>query len=236
MQLPISISPNPLFTSTIEIRFSSSLNKTDLFKIMSKNFSSELPLFEEGKIPQELKDKEESFKYAPDYLLKNDDFSLAFSTKSISFEHISEYKLWPNYFQFIKQCLTKIFNLDIIEKIERCGVRYGSILEEKFNTADILIDLPNLKINNLQSNFIGFQAEYTTSKNKLYLQISPNVKLVKSNITRKGLYIDIDASFNGSLTPSEEVFKIIDNLHKEQKELFFGLLKKDFIETLNPKY
>ena len=35
MQLPISISPNPLFISTIEIRFSTNINRLELLQKMS---------------------------------------------------------------------------------------------------------------------------------------------------------------------------------------------------------
>ena len=43
MQLPKSISPNPLFTSTIEIRFSTSLNRMELLQKMSSVFSNNFP-------------------------------------------------------------------------------------------------------------------------------------------------------------------------------------------------
>ena len=62
MQLPKSISPNPLFTSTIEIRFSTSLNRMELLQKMSSVFSNNFPILEEGRIPQELKEQEEQFK------------------------------------------------------------------------------------------------------------------------------------------------------------------------------
>lgn len=236
MKVPTSISPNPLFTSTIEIRFLSNLTQQELFQKMTNVFLKELPNLELGKIPKELKEKQEQFKFAADYTLKNDDYAMSFSTNSISFEHISEYKYWPTYFGFIKGCLDKIFELKFIEKIERCGVRYGSILEGLHNPKDILKDLPKLEINNLSSNFTGFQSVFKTDISTLFLQISANAKLNKGNILRTGLYIDIDSSYSKTIQPNNEVYAILDKLHKDQKELFFGLLKEDFIQTLNPKY
>lgn len=236
MKVPISISPNPLFTSTIEIRFTTTSNKQELFQKMTSAFLQDLPNLEVGKIPQELKANQEQFKFAADYTLKNDDYSLSFSTNSISFEHISEYKYWPTYFAFIKNCLDKVFELKFIEKIERCGVRYGSILDGLHNPKDVLIDLPKLEINNLSSNFAGFQSIFKTENSTLYLQISANAKLNKGNVLRTGLYIDIDSSYSKTIQPNNEIYSILDKLHKDQKELFFGLLKEDFIQTLNPKY
>lgn len=236
MRVPKSISPNPLFTSTIEIRFVTKLNRLELLQKMSSVFTNKFPTLEEGKIPQELKEQEEHFKYSPDYIYKNEDFALAFGTKSISFEHVSEYKFWPTYFEFIKNCLDKILELNFIDKIERCGVRYGSILDGMHKPHEILISVPELMINNLSSDFAGFQSVFKTEISTLFLQISTNAKLEKSGITRSGLYIDIDSSYTKEIIPNREIFDIIDKLHSDQKQLFFGLLNENFIKTLNPQY
>lgn len=236
MQVPISISPNPLFTSTVEIRFKTVINRFDLLQKMNSIFRDEFPIIEEGKIPHDLKEQEEQFRYAADFIMKNNDFSISFGTRSISFENVSEYKYWDNYFSFIKDSLKKVFDLKFIEGIERCGVRYGSMLDGHKTPDNILIDLPKLQINELNSKFCGFQSIYNTDNSKLYLQISTNLKLVKDGVTKTGLYIDIDASNASPLKPNEDVFITIDNLHKDQKQLFFGLLKKEYLETLNPKY
>lgn len=236
MKVPSSISPNPLFTSTVEIRFTSSINRFDLLNKMNSVFGDKFPMIEEGKIPYELKEQEEQFRYAADFVLKNEDFSISFSTKSISFENVSDYKYWDKYFSFIQDSLKQVFELNFIERIERCGVRYGSMLDGNKEPESILIDLPKLEVNQLKSKFSGFQSIFKTDNGQLYLQISTNLKLVRDNVIKTGLYIDIDASNSNQFQPNNEVFSIIDKLHTDQKELFFGLLKKEYLETLNPKY
>ncbi|WP_333878366.1 TIGR04255 family protein [Flavobacterium sp.] len=237
MRLPKSISPNPLFITTIEIRFLSSLTKAELLQKMVLAFSDEFTNLEQSKIPEELKQQEKKFKYAADYMLSNDDYILSFATNSISFEHSSEYKYWETYSTFIKKSLEKIFKLGFIEKIERCGVRYGSILDGLTDPSIALIDLPKLEINGLQSEFGGFQSVFKTDTSNLFLQITPNAKISKQHEERRGLYIDIDSSYSKELEPNQEVFDIIDKLHKDQKELFFGLLKEEFVvKNLNPQY
>ena len=77
---------------------------------------------------------------------------------------------------------------------------------------------------------------YKTEYSTLYLQISANAKLIKNGVVRTGLYIDIDSSTNKRLMPNKEIYTTLDILHRDQKELFFSLLKDDFVETLNPKY
>ena len=236
MQLPKSISPNPLFISTIEIRFSSNITKSELLQKMILTFADEFSDLEQSKIPEDLKQQENQFKYSADYILSNNDYHLSFATNSISFEHNSEYKYWDTYFDFIKKSLDKIFNLKFIDKIERCGVRYGSMLDGLVDPAIALIDIPKLEINGMQSEFGGFKSTFSTQMSNLYLQITPNSKIVKQGEERRGLYIDIDSSLSKELEPNQEIFSIIDTLHKDQKQLFFGLLKEEYIKTLNPQY
>jgi uncharacterized protein (TIGR04255 family) len=236
MNLPKSISPNPLFVTTIEIRFSTSINRFELFNKMHEKFSTTLPIIEEGKIPHDLKNQNENYKFSPDFIFKNEDFSLSFSTKSIYFENISEYKLWEVYFGFVKSCLSEIFEMKFISEIERCGVRYGSLLNGITNPANVLKSVPVIDIEGVNSVLDNFKAFFNTESGMLYLQMSPNAKIQKEEIVKTGLYIDIDASLTNLIKPNDEVFSIIDSLHLEQKKLFFGLLKEEFIQTLNPKY
>ncbi|MBF6641801.1 TIGR04255 family protein [Flavobacterium sp. J49] len=236
MQLPTSISPNPLFITTIEIRFSTNITKEEMLQKMVLTFSDKFPKLDKGNIPDELKKQEEQFRFAADYILSNDEYLISFTTNSISFEHNSEYKYWRNYFPFIKDSLEKIFKLGFINKIERCGVRYGSMLDDITNPNNALAEIPTIQINGMQSIFAGFQSYFKTDNSTLLLQITPNTKILKHDDERRGLYIDIDASFVNDLNPNNDVYKIIDNLHTDLKKLFFGLLKREFIQTLNPTY
>lgn len=236
MSLPKSISPNPLFISTIELRFVTSLSRLELFQKMFSQFSVILPIVEEGNVPQDLKNQDENFRYLPDFTFKNDDFLLSFSTRSVSFENISEYKLWPTYFSFVKECLTEIFKMNFISTVERCGVRYGSVLNGVSSPELALKEVPKIEINGVSSILDAFRAVFRKQENILYLQISPNAKIQKNDIVKHGLYIDIDASFTRSIMANNDVFGIFEKLHYEQKELFFGILKDEFIQTLNPQY
>lgn len=235
MNLPKSISPNPLFVTTIEIRFSTSINRFELFNKMHEKFSQTLPIIEEGKIHHDIRIKNENLRYSPDFIFKNDDFSISFSTNSVFFENISEYKLWDVYFSFVKNCLSDIFEMQFISEIERCGVRYGSLLNG-VNPIQALKSIPSIEVGGNASILDNFKAFFKTESGMLYLQMSPNAKIQKNETQKIGLYIDIDASNSKVLKPDDTVFLIIKNLHLEQKKLFFGLLKEEFIQTLNPQY
>lgn len=237
MKIPNEISPNPLVTSTVEIRFSINIDSDKLFSIVYPAFAAELPSFDESKIPKELKIKEENFKYTPDYILKNDDFSLSFSGNAISFENVSDYKLWSNYFPFIENQLNKFFGLNIVDCISRIGVRYASIFDGKTNVEEVLNFTPKVPVDDYEQSFGLMRIDFKKDNYNFHVQLANNAKASKKNKSLSGVYVDVDSSYTDIIKPNSDVLRIIDELHKEGKILFFTkLLRPSFLETLNPKY
>jgi len=237
MTLPIEISPNPLIRSTVEIRFSAKIERTKLFSAVYPSFASTFPIFEENKIPKEIRNLRSELKFSPDYILKNDDFTLSFGANSISFENASEYKFWRVYFPFIKHQLEIFFSLNIIDRINRIGVRYASIFGDGKKIDDILQLSTALNIDGYNQTFVSMNNIYKKGNYNFRVQLADNAQLIKNNKPLSGAYIDIDGSYKGELQPDTNIFNLIDEIHTEGKNLFFlKLLKPSFLATLNPKY
>ena len=237
MNLPIEISPNPLVTSTVEIRFSIKIEESKLFSLIYPLFASELPSFEENAIPKQLKENNEQLRFTPDYILKNEDFSLSFSNKAMSFENVSEYKLWKTYFEFIKIQLEKFFSLNIVENITRIGVRYASVFDGITGLDDVLKFVPKIPVDGYTQLFNLMRLDLKLKNYNFHLQMANNAKAIKKDKSLSGPYVDIDASLTDDIKPNSDIFRIIDDLHLEGKSLFFNkLIKPSFLQTLNPKY
>ncbi len=235
MTLPIKISPNPLISSLVEIRFHSELTDADMLSSVLPIFSKDFkPSF--GKIPKELREKQpEQFKYAPDFILSNDIYSISFGKYVITFENFGEYTFWGNYFAFIKEQLAKFLSLNIVTKIERIGVRYVSILENVNNAYDVLNYFPSLSVPGYTEILNIHRATFIRQNCTLLLQILNNSKVTKNNIPKTGCIIDIDAITTSNIT-NDNVYSIIDKLHSEEKEFFFTLLNAEYLQQLNPQY
>ena len=237
MALPKEISPNPLVTSTVEVRFNSGKETSQLLPLVYSKFLKSLPNLTESNIPKEIRANNSELAYAPAYTLSNDNYSLSFSNKIIAFENVSDYKFWNNYFPFITTHLKEFFELGIITNIERIGVRYASILDKVESIDKVLVDVPKFTLNsNYKQNFSYYRSDLIKDGCNLHLQIANNARATKNNKFLSGVYIDIDASFTGQLQIGNDIIGIIDKLHTQEKELFFSLLKQDFINTLNPKF
>jgi uncharacterized protein (TIGR04255 family) len=236
MTLPKEISPNPLVTSTVEVRFISEIEKPKLLPLVYKKFQNDLPNLNENNIPIQIKALDPQFKYSPDFILSNNDFSLAFGLNVISFENVADYKLWDNYYPFIITCLKGFFELGIIKHVERIGVRYASVFDHVEKIADVITSIPTIAVNEYEQKFGLYRCDLVKDDVNLHLQIADNVKVTKNNKFLSGSYIDIDAFFEKKIDPDGNVFTIIDKLHKQQKEVFFSLIKKAFLDTLTVKY
>ncbi|MFL9845069.1 TIGR04255 family protein [Flavobacterium rhizosphaerae] len=241
MKLPKKIYPDPIVSSTIEIRFKSLMEKKNILPSFLSNFYTELNSFEQSNIPPELKQADDILKYYPDYTLKNDKYSLSFSDVAFAFENVSEYTLWENYSSFIFEKLKKIFELNLIDKIDRIGLRFASLINQTGDLNRILINTPNISVADFDNlEFKSYSCVVSKDLFNLHLKINSNQELLAKAKERKGLLIDIDASFENKHNEDFSYHKtceIISDLHSVEKKLFFSLLKEKFIEEeLQPTY
>lgn len=234
--LPKELTPNPLLISAVEIRFSSKIDENSLLTKILSSFSIELPKFSTGKIPKEIKIKEEQFKYAADYILSNDTYSLSFSNNVMLFEIVGEYPFWNNYYEFIKKQINIFFALDIIDKIERIGVRYASLLDSNENLSVVIKHNSLLSLDGYDENIVLFRVDLKKNNYNFHIQIIKNAKADSQKISKIGLFVDIDASYTSTILPNDDILRIINELHQEEKSIFFSMLKPDFLTSLNPKY
>lgn len=236
-QLPKSILPNPLLSSTVEIRFVSDLSSEEVYDLLSSVFEKDFPEITKRGLAEEKQNRPE-LKYSAEYIMKGKDYQVFFDNNVIAFENIGGYHLWENYFPIVKSNLALLSEKKIIKQIERVGLRYVSFFENIENLKNILNVNLNISFENYQSYSEHFQTLLSFKERSILLQIAKNVKLSEEDIVKKGTLIDIDVSQNVNLptTVENDLFAIIEKLHYEEKKLFFSLLKKEFLKKLTIHY
>lgn len=232
---PRKITPSPLVSSTIEIRFKTEKESNSIFKSFFVILSDKLTSIENTPLPKEVRLKNPEFKYYPEHIFSNDDYSLSFNENFIGFENISEYQLWDNYSNNFQQVLKSILSTNVIDEIERIGVRYQSQFDHE-KIEDIIKVLPSMKIDEFDENFLSYVSIIETEGFEILLRLKRDItKSILDNSEEKGHLIDIDVSIERNVDQSE-IFPNIQLAHNILKKTFFGLLKDDFIKTLNPEY
>lgn len=232
---PTKITPNPLVSSTIEIRFKTEVDPDSIFQLFYGKLLGILPKVEPTNFPKKMRNKNSEFKYYPDYIFSNDDYSVLFNENFISFENVTEYQLWKNYKANFENFLRLVLESNVINIVERIGIRYQS----KFNVedfAEILKETPSMKIDGMEENFVSYTTK--TSKENFDLLVQLRKDITEKTFNREeseGHLIDIDVFMSENIKLGS-IDSYVDLAHSLLKETFFGLLKDDFIKTLNPEY
>lgn len=231
---PLEIKPCPIVTATIELRFISELKDAETLSFFYKNFSSILPEIKGNplaNLPQ-IKMIDPNLKYLTDYVLANENYSMGIAKNVITFNIINEYPLWGNYFNFIKECLKKLANSEKIKKIERIGLRYINLFQNESKISNFLDSAISMPYKNHDYTIESEKLNVTLKKNetKIRIQIAENAQIKRFNTTLKGTLLDIDSYQSDNLphTITNSVIDIIDNLHTEEKNIFFLSLNEEY--------
>jgi uncharacterized protein (TIGR04255 family) len=234
MKLPKSISPCPIKEAVAEIRFDSNVPADAVFGIvyqaLKKDFSEAKPL-PILNLPAEIRVASTDLAFQPYYRLTNDASVVLVGPKVISVGMGADYPGWTVHSKCIKDTLNQFNQTGIVTKVLRVGLRFIS-----FFALDIYPNLM-LKITVEDTSIDGEETLFKTVLSnkgcKSLLQIRQGVALNKK-LSEKGSVIDIDSFTTapaGEFTSLLELF--LEDAHQAEKELFFRLLKPDFLKTLN---
>ncbi len=235
MQLPKRISPCPIIDAIVELRFESKISASVIFSRIYNEIDSEFPKVDTlpvMNIPENIRKSDPNLRYQPHYKLIGEKYIVQIGPEMISFSCSPEYAGWENFSKTIYNLIKSLHKEKIVDNVTRFGFRYVNF----FPMLDVFENIEfNMKLN--QKDFTPknslIRAEIESENYISTLQISNSA--VKNNV--KGSIIDIDVIpifdlknfFNDSIS-------IVEGAHNTEKELFFKLLKPEFLRTLNPEY
>jgi len=233
---PKKISPCPIKDAIFEIRFDSKvpddavlgifISKLNIPKIKVEN----LPIMQ---IPVQVRLGDKKFKYQPHYkIITEDDYTIQIGPNVINIYVPIPYPGWDNnFYPKIKETIKNIEEINIINKIERIGLRYIDFFE-----GDIYNNI-TLGIQQNGKNFISksltFRSEIENKNYLIILQIANNIILEKEK--ENGSIIDIDLIYTKDIN-FDNIDSIINKAHIISKERFFDLFKNEYLSKFNPEY
>ena len=235
MNLPITITPCPIKDALLEIRFSTKLNHNAVFGVIYNALRLDFPNKVESlpilQLPEALRAADPNFRYKPHYKISNDTIVVQIGPDVLSISSFPKYIGWEAFSKKIISIIDKVEKLNIIETVNRLGIRYINFFEtDIFNEINLKICIQEKNIN--YKNTV-IRTEIAHADFNSTLQIANNA----FSQAISGSIIDIDTFKETGLA---DFFKqketIISNGHTKEKELFFSLLKKEFLTSLNPEY
>ncbi|MGI8543327.1 MAG: TIGR04255 family protein [Aridibacter sp.] len=238
--LPKQISPCPINQAVVEVRFNSSLPSDAIFGVVfnklkdSYKETERLPILQ---IPEAVRNQDPNLLFQPHYKLLKDFYALQIGPKVISLAITDQnYTTWEKYYEEIKEVFGNIKEIGFISEVLRVGLRYINLfVDDIWENINISVKIINDEIN---SEEIFVRTLLNRDEYKVNLQTGNQLKLEENNqIVGRGSVIDIDTFIQGEkIEFFENMNSILQKSHSIEKEIFFGLLKNEFLESLSPEY
>jgi uncharacterized protein (TIGR04255 family) len=240
MEIPKKIDNCPIVDSVVELRFKSNIFPNAVFGLIFNSLQKDFPNVEKLPIlqlPEQLRDSDPNFKFKAHYrLVSKDGYSVQIGPDVIVIGAPTPYPGWSSFFDKINLVIDKIFETKVIEKVIRLGLRFINFFDEdifeKINL-DITINGESHKTKNTQ---LRTEVENKGFINTLNVANDATQKI--NNIKeRNGSIIDIDTfKFYDNANFKNIYQSEITKAHDIEKEMFFKLLKTQYLESFNPKY
>ncbi len=238
-QLPKRISPCPIVEAIVQIRFSSAVLPDAVFGIMyqefAKDFSGKVEKLPILQLPEPIRAVDPNLMYQPHYKLRNANLVLQVGPRVASLSNSKEYMGWDDFSRKLIEVFSRLQKLSIVKAVERLGIRYINLFKDDiYNNINLRILMDDQPLRTLRKTL---RAELEDSGFITTLQIANPAKIQLQTQAIEGSVIDIDVARQSFDTDFfQDMEDILQKGHNIEKKLFFTLLKKEFLNTLNPEY
>jgi len=246
---PKKLQSIPIVSAVIELKFQTNIPTEAVFGVLYTRLASEFPVVNKLpvlQLPLELREKDPNLIFLPYYELYNEQediirVSIGPKVLAVTFTKQSvDYPGWTSYLKAkVNHIFCQAFETNIITSIERLGMRYTDFFDENiFQNIDIEV-MQNK--DNLGSNE---KIQLTRLvKDDLFAHqiiISNNAEVIISGTKLEGSLIDIDTYIEEKqklVDFAKEYGSIVQEAHDANKNLFFTMIKDEYINgKFNPEF
>lgn len=241
---PNKISPDNIKSAIVEVRYVSKvpfdLVAGLLYKLfLEKNF--EYTVRPMPNVPLTLSGAPQSFniKVGNQNIYHNSKITIVVRPNSFAFTWNGAYQGWEEYLSEIEKALLLIDNGQVITSFARIGVRYISEYPNT-NLQDCVLFGFSFNQPDVKSKSYQFKSEFERGDYAVLLSLNHNQQQVIADehkiTTVIASTIDIDIIRKLETNSVVDLLNVLSEAHQIGKDLFFGILKPDFLKTLNPVY
>lgn len=236
VRIPKKLANSPINEAVFEIRYDGNFPGEalygvlfDVFKQFPNNDQAVLPIMQ---FPKQILDQDPNLRYQPFYRVSDGKFTFSIGPHSIVFSSLKPYAGWVAWSAFFGSIITIIQEKNIIKTVEQIGLRYINLFDsniiENIN-AGLILDG-----NQINTKHWFLCTTFTEGKIVITLNAG-NVVAITSNQS----VIDVDGMYTFKCNAGvffSSYQNILEETHKVDERVFFGLLKEDLINTFNPEY
>jgi uncharacterized protein (TIGR04255 family) len=237
-RLPARIAPCPIVEAALEIRFVTEEPWTTLpgllFTKIRERYSKQRDL-DLAKLPEEFRRQDPALTYLPLMQFQSGAFTLQFGPRVLSLvTKTNDYPGWQAIEEELGWVLGHAVDAGFIREAERLGARYIDFFAE--DIFQHLILRPVIGDAPFESKELSISTVLRQEALTARLKVTNSAIVKAGNVANRGSILDID-SWVGPLDFSiGNAIERFNELHLMAKRTFFGLLKPEFLATLNPSY
>ncbi|GGE53001.1 hypothetical protein GCM10011533_01780 [Streptosporangium jomthongense] len=249
-KLPSKLGKEPLVDVVFEMRFlPSTMASVVLPGMFMKQLGlkggekaiERLPLYD---MPAEVRRREHGMRYQPLLRIHWDNYVLIISDHSVGVACKIPYRGWSEFRQKIMDVVAVIKESEVAVSVERIALKYvdlipGSSVGEQLNRLNVSVEIGKHKLKNESFN-LRMEIPGDHALHVVAIGAPAGVRARDSSSERKGAIVDVDSlspvRFENWERLSESLPDMLDNLHAENKAMFFECLKSETIEYLEPSY
>ncbi|KAF3978123.1 MAG: TIGR04255 family protein [Methylococcales symbiont of Iophon sp. n. MRB-2018] len=237
IDLPKKIIPCPIKEAVFELRFESSVPEDAIFGIVFNQFKDEfnntatsLPILE---VPSQIRNQDPNLMFAPHYKMDSEFFTMQIGPKAISLVNTKEYKGWECFQERISKTFKKLQKIGIITKINRLALRYINVFPHKniFDSSSVQVVLENSP---LDSSNINLVTEIKNDSISSSVRVISGAQVAMTNEIIHGSVVDIDSSIQN--VESKCFLDNLNQVHEEEKRLFYKIIGSKVLKTLTVEY
>lgn len=241
-RLPAHISPCPIVEAVLEVRYQPTKAWEVVPGMVYSLIAGKYPRTETlpiNDLPAKIRETQKPLEFAPAVRFHAEDFMVQLGPKVLALNVKGPYKQWAEFRSEMKWLWETVMPLGIFGEGVRLGLRYINFFDlERFKTGV----LQHLRMGVTMENERLLPPEISLTMNVMRdkfggkIQIHDSARRAQGDKLLDGSALDIDIFLSGAyFTFDEDILECFDTAHAMEKEIFFGLLKEDFLSSLNPK-
>jgi uncharacterized protein (TIGR04255 family) len=237
-KLPVRISPCPILQTVLEIRYVTGEEWTLLPGLLYTQIKERYPKSENlpiAEMPEEFFRNDLGFTYAPRMRFIGVGFVIQFGPRVISLLTKGDYPGWARVAEELAWLLEQLKAAGFVHEGERLGMRYIDFFEDDiFSRLVLNIHSKGQPVSGVEMNFATVFRRGDLSARLL---LNNGAFVTRGNQVVSGSILDLDVWLEASgFDVFGDAADRFEDAHRCNKEIFFGLLKTDFLDSLAPEY
>ncbi len=248
---PLRLEQAPIVEAIVEIRFATNLPADAVFGVIYPLLQKEYPGYTQlpiMQLPAEIRKQELNLKYQAYYQLRGDSPLLVGVGPNVISIGYTKYNAdsmvdYPGWTSYIADEASRVIEIALDKlpsvKIERLGIRYQDFFESVniFHGTEPSFEFPQ---RTTQSLMVKTTIADNDMVHGITISNSANINIHMSggNLeVKNGSILDIDTAIEKIKENTfDDIKSLLTRVHDANKELFYEILKKDFVDSLGAVY